>query len=68
MTNDPTKSARPSQSPRPSVRTADVPSETFAQGLPDVGEGASAVHLARDVPLGLQAGEDAEVDPSDVKD
>ncbi|TNC51977.1 hypothetical protein FHG66_04010 [Rubellimicrobium rubrum] len=68
MTDDPTRSVKHPQAPRPGIRNADVPSETFAQGLPDVGEGASAVHLARDVPLGLQAGEDEEAALPDTKD
>ncbi|MBP1806178.1 hypothetical protein [Rubellimicrobium aerolatum] len=59
MTDDPVLPVPPRPGvARRGVRDADVPSETHAQGLPDVGEGASATHLGRDVPLGLQAGED----------
>jgi len=43
-----------------------VPSETAAQGLPDVGEGASGSHFARDA-VSLNAGEGHE-DSDGVRD
>jgi hypothetical protein len=52
--------------PRRSIANADVPSETAMQGLPDVGEGASAVHFARDS-VDLQA-EDGESPNETAKD
>ena len=57
---------------RPTIANADVPSETAAQGLPDVGAGASAVHFARDA-VSLNAGEghkdgDGTKGPDEVTD
>lgn len=48
MTNGPitTAKAKTSRAKRPTIKNADVPSETV--GLPGVGEGASAAHFARD--------------------
>lgn len=47
-----------SKTGRRSIANADVPSKTAMQGLPDVGEGASAVHFARDsVDLQAEGGE-----------
>ncbi|MBP1805920.1 hypothetical protein [Rubellimicrobium aerolatum] len=49
-----------------------MPSETLKTGLPDVGEGTSAAHLARDTVPG-QAGEgdkqgvDPDLDPLDPR-
>ncbi|TNC73774.1 hypothetical protein [Rubellimicrobium roseum] len=71
MTERPTPPRTP-PARRPAVANADVPSETFAQGLPDVGEGASAAHFARDAVPG-QAGEgekqgvDPDLDPLDPR-
>ena len=48
------------------IANADVPSQTALQGLPDVGEGASAVHFARDA-VDLQA-EDGESVNETAKD
>lgn len=56
MTDGPTTPAKNPRAARRGIKNADVPSETL--GLPDVGEGASAAHFARDVPLGLQVGDD----------
>ena len=72
MTNRPTT---PPGTPRTKSRgivNADRPSETLATGLPDVGEGASASHFARDA-VSLNAGEghedsDGTTDADDVKD
>jgi hypothetical protein len=51
---------------RRGIANADVPSQTALQGLPDVGEGASAVHFARDS-VDLQA-EDGEAPNETAKD
>lgn len=48
MTDDPTAPRRPATPKRRGIANADVPSETLATGLPDVGEGASGAHFARD--------------------
>lgn len=58
MTDHPAIPANP-RSKRPGIVNADVPSKTLAQGLPDVGEGASAAHFARDA-VSLNAGEGHE--------
>ena len=52
---------RPTSPPkkRRGIVNADVPSETLATGLPDVGEGASAAQFASDT-MPFQAGERAE--------
>ena len=68
MTDRPTG---PAKSKRPTIVNADVPSDTAAKGLPDVGEGASATHFARDA-VSLNAGEghkdsDGVRDADDVK-
>ncbi len=69
MTDGPTTLANDSLATRPGIRNADVPSETL--GLPDVGEGASATHFARDVPREILAGEDEDTHshaPADPRD
>lgn len=65
---------RPTSPPtkRRGIVNADVPSQTLVTGLPDVGEGASAAHFARDA-VSLNAGEghedsDGVTDAEDVKD
>ncbi len=59
MTHRPAAPGAPLKTGRRTIANADVPSETAAQGLPDVGEGASAVHFARDS-VSLNAGEGHE--------
>jgi hypothetical protein len=61
MTDRPT-----SKTGRRTIANADVPSQTALTGLPDVGEGASAVHFARDA-VDLQA-EDGESVNETAKD
>ena len=65
MTDRPTNPASP-RATRPGIVNADVPSQTLAQGLPDVGEGASAAHFARDA-VSVNAGEGHE-DSDGVRD
>ena len=65
MTDRPA-AGQPLKTGRRTIANADVPSQTAAQGLPDVGEGASAVHFARDA-VSLNAGEGHE-DSDGVKD
>ena len=66
MTDRPSTPRRDPRSGRPTVANADVPSDTAAKGLPDVGEGASATHFARDA-VSLNAGEGHE-DSDGVRD
>ena len=56
MTDRPASPGAPLKTGRRRIANADIPSETASQGLPDVGEGASAVHFARDA-VSLNAGE-----------
>ena len=72
MTDRPTMPPGSPPAKRRGIVNADVPSETLATGLPDVGEGASAAHFARDA-VSLNAGEghedsDGATDPDDIKD
>ena len=69
------RSTRPTKDARTAHRgivNADVPSETVQTGLPDVGQGASGAHFARDAVPG-QAGEgkkqgvDLSFDPDDKR-
>ncbi len=75
MTDGPTTPPGAPKNPpakRRGIVNADVPSETLKTGLPDVGQGASAVHFARDA-VPYQAGEgekqgvDTTVDPDNPK-
>ena len=66
MTDRPTPPPQDPRAKRPTIANADVPSDTV--GLPGVGEGASAAHFARDVPLGLQAGDDPAGEPTASSD
>ena len=64
MTDRPASRHQRPPTGRRGIVNADVPSETAAQGLPDVGEGASAAHFARDaVPEQAGEGEKQGVDP-----
>jgi len=64
MTDGPTTPPKIPTSKRRGIVNADVPSQTLATGLPDVGEGASGAHFARDAAR-FQAGEghDEPADP-----
>ena len=71
MNDRPTTPSATPRTKRRGIANADVPSETLATGLPDVGEGASASHFARDA-VQLQAGEgeagpDSHADPDDSR-
>lgn len=66
MTDRPTTPPQAPRAKRPAIKNADVPSETL--GLPGIGEGASAAHFARDVPLGLQNGEEPTEEPTASSD
>ena len=63
MTDSPTTPPQDSRAKRPTIKNADVPSETV--GLPGVGEGASAAHFARDT-VEWQAAEGDEPPESHV--
>ena len=72
MTNQPTSPPKDTRTAHRGIVNADVPSETVVTGLPDVGQGASGAHFARDAVPG-QAGEgekqgvDLSFDPDDER-
>lgn len=65
MTERPTTPPKNASAGHRGVVNADVPSDGLVTGLPQVGEGASAAHFARDaVPGQAGEGEKQGVDPS----